>query len=297
MIRLISCSSILTWRLDRKSKALVGHHCPTKFEEQLELTNVVFVSSQNDPLTYKRYISMSKNSNKYKPAKNKNYSAIPKPVGSNFLKSIDDCPNVKRVIVQPRVSSWQQERRGCLDRQQQWLNMKAIEKGHKVVGTVRRVESGWHYGNLNDLGDEARRLNAAVFVVCQNRLARSRADRDTRTTHALTEAEWGRVLMELGEGVIVICCCRSDANGQEQEGMLKQVGQWGKNNKGGRPWSWERCKARVFQLRKKGLSYKSISEQVTKESKRKIKIYQVKAWCYRAYIGVNSEALVSPPEP
>src|ERR1043166_8016881 len=105
----------------------------------------------------------------------KSYSRIAKPSGTNCLKSLANCKGMKRVIIVPRVSSWQQVRRGCLKRQERWLRWWAEKHGLEVVGVVRRVESGWHYSNLEELREEAIRLNAGILVVRPNRLARSRA--------------------------------------------------------------------------------------------------------------------------
>lgn len=200
---------------------------------------------------------------------------------STFLKFIDASEPGENVVLAPRVSTVAQARNGNLAQQTDYLQDIANCYELNVKGIYERIEPGWDYLNLRDLENFANQYNASVLVACTNRLARSLQDRGTVKTHPLKPGEWGKVKRFIPNRHIYVCL-DPFASDQQQKGLLERIGKLAKNNSGGRPWNWERCKAKALELSRTGFGYKKIASRVSQESRRIITRVQVQKWLSRA---------------
>lgn len=196
---------------------------------------------------------------------------------SRFIKSVNDCLDT-RIMIAPRVSTSQQERNGNLAQQEEWLRNEAISRNKIIVGSYSRTEPGWDYENLKKLGNKARELSVqAIWVVCTNRLGRSKIDQGGTRTFPPSVAECEEMVEALGPNVTVYSVLHPKAKDKEQVVLLTKIGNQSKG-KGGRPWSSKRCKARVIELHKDGFGVKRIAKIVSLESSRNVSVSQVKRW-------------------
>lgn len=179
------------------------------------------------------------------------------PFASDHLNHLDDLPEGIDVVFVSRVSTPKQAKNGDLNDQIN-TNVEAIQKtGRRVVGKVKHTGSGSDPSWLKKAVRLARKMNATAIVAeSTDRFIRNPID--YRSPPRKEDYERLKVATE---GFLLDTVLHPDATQEEVWSYQRKRGQQGKQNKGGRPPTFNSKKKRretllpkALELREQGTS-------------------------------------------
>jgi len=140
-----------------------------------------------------------------------------------------------RVVIVSRVSGREQNRRGNLYGSDAWLRFHLKRKRAKIVGCIRRAGSGFDPIWLKKTARRAKKRRAKMVAVFTDRFIRHRDFNSRESPDLQAGAAELKKLQDCTFGICLVTWAPPNASPKLVRRLRSKIGQWFRNNCGGRP--------------------------------------------------------------